>query len=56
MKHADEMVLQLNKLERLRVCEGPPLSPSRMPRGKRRREMRARPNFLVTRSEVQKKR
>ena len=54
-EHADEMVLQPNKLEKPRVCEGPLLSPSRMCRVKRRRAKRASLESLVKRSRVRKK-
>ena len=49
------MVLQLNKLEKLREFEGLLLSPSKMCRGKGSREKRASLISLVKRSESQKK-
>ena len=52
---ADEMLLQPNKLEKPRVCEGPLLSRSRMCRVKRRRAKRVSLESPVKRSEVQKK-
>ena len=54
-EYADEMVLQLNKLEKLRVCEGLPLSSSRMSRRKGRKGKRANLESLFRRLEVQKR-